>query len=192
MTIRLKIFFLPIKTPLLLVHTIGWQMNCFSLAGTEVSPGSHDMPEPVEILLVEDYEPDAQLILILLKKHQIANKVRFVRDGGEALDFMFCRGAYRDRSFEHPPGVVLLDIRMPKMDGLEVLSQIRQHPQTRQVPVVMLSGSLFPEDLAKARRLGALGCIPKPLQFEKLRDLLAESGFTWLLMSQALEDASNK
>lgn len=146
------------------------------------------MPKPVEILLVEDYEPDAQLIAILLKKHRIANKVHFVRDGGEALDFIFGRGARIDYGFKQSPGVVLLDIRMPKMDGWEVLRQIKQDPQTRNIPVVMLSGSLFEEDLEKARQLGVLGCLTKPVQFEKLRDLLTEAAFTWLLMGKEPPD----
>lgn len=142
------------------------------------------MSEPVEILLVEDYEPDAQLISILLKKHRIANKIHFARDGSEALDFVFCRGAHRERRFDHPPGVVLLDIRLPKLDGWEVLRQIRQDPRTRNLPVVIMSGSLFAEDLEKARHVGALGCLAKPIRFETLRDLLTESGFTWLLLGQ--------
>src|SRR5689334_14293899 len=147
-------------------------------------PGSHSMSEPVEILLVEDYEPDTQLVSILLKKNRIANKVHLVRDGGEALDFLFCRGKYTNRSFDKPPGVILLDIRLPKLDGWEVLRQLRQDPRTSSIPVVMLSGSVFAGDLEKARQFGVLGCLPKPIQFEKLRELLTESRFVWLLLGQ--------
>ncbi len=142
------------------------------------------MSKPVEILLVEDYEPDAQLILILLKKNRIANKVQLVRDGAEALDFVFCRGAYHKRTMENLPGVVLLDIRLPKMDGWEVLRQIRQDKRTFNIPVVMLSGSMFTPDLQKGKQLGALGCLPKPMQFEKLRDLLKDTGFVWSITGQ--------
>ena len=143
------------------------------------------MPKPVDILLVEDYEPDAQLILILLKKNRIANKVQLVRDGAEALDYVFCRGAYQKRSFDHPPGVVLLDIRLPKMDGWEVLRQIRQDKRTGSIPVIMLSGSLFTPDLQKGKQLGALGCITKPMQFEKLPVICSRNtGFAWSVTGQ--------
>ncbi|HZQ47099.1 MAG TPA: response regulator [Verrucomicrobiae bacterium] len=146
------------------------------------------MSEPVEILLVEDYEPDAQLVSILLKRNRIANKVHLVRDGGEALDFLFCRGAYHRRSFEHPPGVVLLDIRLPKLDGWEVLHRLRQDPRTSRIPVVIMSGSIYAEDMEKGKQLGALGCLSKPVPFEKLRELLTESGFVWLLLGQQLQE----
>lgn len=142
------------------------------------------MSEPVEILLVEDYEPDTQLVSILLKKNRIANKVHLVRDGGEALDFMFCRGKYNNRGFDQPPGVILLDIRLPKLDGWEVLRQLRQDPRTSRIPVVVMSGSMYAEDVKKGEQLGALGFLSKPIQFEKLRELLTEYGFVWLLLGQ--------
>ncbi len=156
----------------------------------KVSPEIPDMAEPVEILLVEDYEPDARLIALLLKKHRVANKLHHVRDPGEALDFVFGRGAHRHRGPDHPVGVVLVDIHLPKMDGWEVLRQIRQDDRTNQLSVILLSGYLFPDDFEKARQMGASGCLLKPVSFDKLRDALTESGFEWSIT--APEQASIK
>lgn len=142
------------------------------------------MPEPVEILIVEDYGPDAQLLLLLLKRNRIANKVQVVHDGCAALDFIFCRGAYATNSLEPLPRVVFLDIRLPKVDGWEVLSQIKRDPRTRGIIVIMLSGSLFPQELTMARQLGADGCIAKPSNAEELRQALGLCGFAWTLVGE--------
>ncbi len=142
------------------------------------------MPEPVEILIVEDYAPDAQLMLLLLKRNRIANQIRVLPDGCEALDFIFCRGAYSANTFENLPRVVFLDIRMPKVDGWEVLSQIKRDPRTRQMIVIMISGSLFPQELNMARQLGADGCIAKPTTAEELRQALGLCGFAWTLVGE--------
>ena len=119
-------------------------------------------------------------MLLLLKRNRIANKVQVVHDGCQALDFIFCRGAYSANSFEHLPRVVFLDIRLPKVDGWEVLRQIKQDHRTRAVPVIMISGSLFLQELITARELGADGCIAKPSNTEQLRQVLVQCGFVWI------------
>ena len=137
------------------------------------------MKEPVEILLVEDYEPDAHFITRLLGKNRVTNKLQIVSDGAAALDFVFCRRAYRTRDIAKPPGVVLLDTRLPKVDGWEILRQIKEDPRTRKIPVIIITGSVFEEDLAKGEALGADGCLAKPVRFEALREVLNRARFVW-------------
>ncbi len=137
------------------------------------------MKEPVEILLVEDYEPDAHFITRLLGKNRVTNKLHTVMDGAAALDFVFCRRAYRARDFAKPPGVVLLDTRLPKVDGWEVLRQMKEDARTCKIPVIIITGSVFEEDLAKGEALGADGCLAKPLRFEEFREILNRVGFVW-------------
>ncbi len=134
------------------------------------------MAEPFEILLVEDYEPDAEYLLRLFKKHRVTNQIHVALDGGQALDFLFCRGAYRQRKADTAPLVVLLDIRLPKLDGWEILKQIKENPQTASIPVVMLSGSVFAEESERAQELGAVGCASKPVHMEELERLIAATG----------------
>src|SRR3954471_7193365 len=99
------------------------------------------MNTPVEILLVEDNPTDLELTLLALQKHKLANKVHVARDGEEALDFLFCRGPFAGRGFENPPKVVLLDLKLPKVEGLEVLRQVKEDPRTRAVPIVVMTSS---------------------------------------------------
>lgn len=139
------------------------------------------MTKPAEIVLIEDYEPDILLLLILLRKNRIGNKVHVIRDGAEAQDFLFGRRAHLARSLEHSPLVVLLDTRLPKVDGWEVLRQLKQEPRTRHIPVITLSGSMFTNDCEASRQLGAAGCLQKPVRFDELRLILAQFGFQWLL-----------
>jgi two-component system response regulator len=141
------------------------------------------MAEEFEIVLVDDYQPDVQLALRMFKRNRIANKIHVVHDGALALDFMFCRGAHRQRHFSNPPGVVLLDVRLPKVDGWETLHQLKKDPRTRNIPVLMLSGSLLADEQEKARQMGALGCLQKPIRFEQLRKALAASGFVWSIVA---------
>jgi two-component system response regulator len=134
-----------------------------------------------EILLAEDYEPDVRLAFILFKKNRIANRIHVVRDGQEALDFVFCRGAYADRTFDQLPQVALLDIRLPKVDGWEVLRQIKQNPRTSKISVIMTSGSVFANEIQKSESLGAAGCLEKSFKFETLREILARAGLRWFM-----------
>ncbi|MDB6020611.1 MAG: rcp1 [Pedosphaera sp.] len=139
------------------------------------------MLHPAEILVVEDYEPDAHLLQLLLKRNLVANKLHVVADGREALDYVFCRGDYSARGSERLPGVIILDIRLPKMDGWEVLRQLRLDPLTNNLPVIMVSGLLLDKEVETAARLGANACIAKPIQIGALRAKLNQCGFAWMI-----------
>jgi two-component system response regulator len=138
----------------------------------------HVMMEPFEILLVEDYAPDAQYLLRLLRKHLATERIQLVWNGAQALDFVFQRGIHRRSTSDGLPFVVLLDIRLPKVDGWEVLRRIKADPRSSHIPVVLVSGSLFDEEREKARELGAAACLLKPVHFEELQDVLAHAGLT--------------
>ncbi|HUJ95340.1 MAG TPA: response regulator [Terriglobales bacterium] len=138
----------------------------------------------VEILLVEDSQDDVDLTLHTLRKENLANHIMIVRDGEEALDFLFCRGAFADRSFEHPPRLVLLDLKLPKVDGTEVLKQIKGHPRTRTIPVVILTSSKEERDLMNTYDLGANSFIQKPVDFDQFRKTVKQLGLYWLVTNQ--------
>jgi len=138
----------------------------------------------VEILLVEDSQDDVDLTLHTLRKENLANHIMIVRDGEEALDFLFCRGAFADRSFEHPPRLVLLDLKLPKVDGTEVLKQIKVHPRTRTIPVVILTSSKEERDLMNTYDLGANSFIQKPVDFDQFRKTVKQLGLYWLVTNQ--------
>jgi CheY-like chemotaxis protein len=146
------------------------------------------MPMPFEILFVEDYEPDVKLLLLLLKRHRISNRVHVIDNGAEALDFLFCRGRHAHRVTEPLPGAILLDMRIPKMDGLEILQQIKRSSRTSQIPVIMLSGTLLPEEVDMCSGLGASACLQKPVRIEDLYHLSKSLGFSWLLMQSELAE----
>lgn len=146
---------------------------------------SAEKPEKeVEILLVEDNPADAELTLHALRRNQLANSIRVVRDGEEALDFLFCRGPYHDRSFDRPPKVVLLDLKLPKVDGLEVLRQVKSDPRTRPIPVVILTSSKEEKDLINGYQLGVNSYIQKPVDFDKFRETVKQLGLYWLLVNE--------
>ncbi len=107
-----------------------------------------------------------------------------VRDGEEALDFLFCRGAFADRSFEHPPKLVLLDLKLPKVDGMEVLKQIKSDPRTKIIPVVIMTSSKEERDLVASYHLGANSYIQKPVDFEQFRETVKTVGLYWLVINQ--------
>lgn len=137
------------------------------------------MAETAEILLVEDYEPDEHHLAIVLRRNRVTSKVQVVRDGNEALDFLFCRRRFQNRNAEQPPKVIFLDVRMPKVDGLEVLRQIKQDPRTRNIPVIVFTGSVFDQELEQARQLGAVGVLQKPVEFSTLQNMCREFGFVF-------------
>jgi len=139
----------------------------------------------VEILLVEDCQEDVDLTLHALRRENLANRILIVRDGEEALDFLFCRGPFADRSFEKPPRLVLLDLKLPKVDGIEVLRQTKAHPRTRIIPVVILTSSKEERDLVRSYDLGANSYIQKPVDFDKFRDTVKQLGLYWLITNQA-------
>ena len=137
----------------------------------------------VEILLVEDNPNDEMLALHAFKKHNLANQVHVVRDGAEALEFIFCTGAYAERQFENPR-LVLLDKKLPLVDGMEVLRQIRGDPRTQLIPVVMLTSSAEERDVAESYKLGVNSYIVKPVDFEQFSETARHLGYYWLLINK--------
>jgi CheY-like chemotaxis protein len=142
------------------------------------------MAYEVEILLVEDNSSDAELTIRALKKNNLANEIITVTDGEEALDFIFARGAYSQRQVKNGPKVILLDLKLPKIDGLEVLRAIRNDPRTKTFPVVMLTSSKEERDIIESYRLGVNSYIVKPVDFDKFVDTVRDLGFYWLLTNQ--------
>ena len=139
----------------------------------------------VDILLVEDNPFDAELALVALKENRLASRVLHVEDGEEALDFLFCRGRFASRERRQPPKVVLLDLKLPKVDGLEVLRQIKADPEMRLIPVVVLTSSREERDVVESYRLGVNSYIVKPVELEKFSSSVRDIGVYWLLLNQA-------
>jgi two-component system, response regulator len=140
--------------------------------------------EALDILLVEDNQDDRDLALHTLKREKLANNILVVRDGEEALDFIFCRGAFAHRSFDHPPKLVLLDLKLPKVDGMEVLKQIKADPRTKVIPVVIMTSSKEERDLVASYHLGANSYIQKPVDFDQFRETVKTVGLYWLVINQ--------
>ncbi|MGA3328606.1 MAG: response regulator [Terriglobia bacterium] len=137
----------------------------------------------IEILLVEDNPDDAELALHALRRENFSNQIQVVRDGVEALDFVFCRNAYSHRKFEDPPKVVLLDLKLPKVDGLEVLRAMKADPRTQTIPVVVLTSSKEEKDLIESYHLGANSYIQKPVDIDQFRETVKQLGLYWLLVN---------
>jgi two-component system, response regulator len=137
-----------------------------------------------EILLIEDNPNDVELTLHTLQKHHLANRIHVVRDGAEALDFLFCRGAYENRNPNHTPKVVLLDIKLPKVDGLEVLRRIRGDERMRLLPVVIMTSSREEPDIIESYKLGINSYIVKPVDFDQFSEAVRQIGCYWLLLNQ--------
>ncbi len=146
--------------------------------------------DAVEILLVEDNPADVELTLLALRKNRLANRIHVVRDGEEALDFLFCRGVYSDRSFDQPPKLILLDLKLPKVDGMTVLRQIKNDPHTRAIPTIVLTSSNQEKDLVQSYQLGTNSYIQKPVDFDQFRDTVKQLGLYWLLVNQAAPRAA--
>lgn len=140
--------------------------------------------DEIEILLVEDNPEDVELTLHALRREKLANSIEVVRDGEEALDFLFCRGPYADRHFENAPRLVLLDLKLPKVDGLEVLREVKNDPRTKAIPVVILTASREEADMVNGYHLGANGYIQKPVDFETFRDIVKQMGLYWLVVNE--------
>ena len=140
--------------------------------------------KPIEILLVEDNPNDVELTLHALKKHNLGNRVEVVRDGAEALEFIFCSGAYAHRSVENGPRVILLDLQLPKVDGLEVLRRVKADPRTKMIPVVVLTSSREERDVVESYKLGVNSYIVKPVDFEQFTESVRQLGLYWVLLNQ--------
>ncbi len=138
----------------------------------------------IEILLVEDNLNDIELALHALKKNNLANRIHVVRDGAEALEFIFCTGKYAQRSIDSPPKVILLDLKLPKVDGLEVLKKIKSDSRTRTIPVVMLTSSREERDIVESYQLGANSYIVKPVDFAQFTEAVRSLEFYWVLFNQ--------
>ena len=139
---------------------------------------------PVEILLVEDNPADVELTLHVLKKNNLANRIKVVRDGVEALDFIFGAGDDRNGNLENIPRVILLDLKLPKVAGLEVLARIKADPRARKIPVVVLTSSREDRDLTRCYELGVNSYMVKPVDFNQFTDCVRQLGFYWLLLNQ--------
>ena len=142
------------------------------------------MSTPLEILLVEDNPNDAELAIRALKKRNLANNLIHVEDGQAALDFLFCTGAYEGREAHHLPKVVLLDLKLPKVNGIEVLRQLRAEPRTKLLPVVVLTSSREERDVIETYELGANSFIVKPVDFENFSEAVSNLGMYWLLLNE--------
>ena len=138
----------------------------------------------LQILLVEDNPKDVKLTLHALREENLGNTIQVARDGEEALDFLFCRGEFAGRSFDRPPRLVLLDLKLPKVDGLEVLRAVKGDPRTKAIPVVVLTSSREENDLVKSYKLGANAYIQKPLEFDAFRQAVKQLGLFWLVVNE--------
>jgi two-component system response regulator len=140
--------------------------------------------DELDILLVEDNQDDVDLALHALRREKLANKIYVARDGEEALDFLFCRGAFAERTFEVPPKLVLLDLKLPKVGGMEVLKEIKSDPRTKTIPVVIMTSSKEERDLVASYSLGVNSYIQKPVDFNQFRDTVKQVGLYWLVINQ--------
>lgn len=144
-----------------------------------------DNKNGVEILIVEDNPNDAEMALRALKKNNVSNKVLVVNDGEEALDYIFRKGKYVDRTKDSCPRIILLDLKLPKVDGLEVLKEVKGNPDTKMIPVIVLTSSKEESDIIESYKLGVNSYIVKPVDFDKFVEAVRDLGFYWLLLNQA-------
>jgi len=140
---------------------------------------------PVEILLVEDSPTDRELTLCALEKAKVGNRVEIARDGEEALDFIFARGPFAGRTSEDIPRLILLDLKLPKVDGLEVLERLKGDPATRSIPVVVLTSSREQRDIVESYNLGVNSYIVKPVEFDRFVEEVSKLGVYWTIMNRA-------
>jgi two-component system, response regulator len=137
----------------------------------------------IEILLVEDNASDAELTLHALLKSRPAKRIQLVRDGEEALDFLFCRGAFSARTFDNPPRLILLDLKLPKVDGLQVLEKVKADSRTRAIPMIILTSSKEERDMVSGYKLGVNSYIQKPVNFAEFQKVVEQLGLYWLVVN---------
>lgn len=142
------------------------------------------MKQEIEVLLVEDNESDAEMTIRALRKNNLANRLLHVKDGAEALDFLFCEGEYSGRRIEHIPKVILLDLKMPKVNGKEVLQKIKSDERTKKIPVVVLTSSKEDPDIQECYNLGVNGYVVKPVEFDEFHKAISELGLYWMIVNQ--------
>ncbi len=138
----------------------------------------------VEILLLEDNKNDAELAILALEEFNLANQMVWLKDGKQGLDFLFGRGEYEGRDVSNPPKLILLDLKMPKVDGIEVLRAIREDPRTKYIPVTVLTSSKEERDIIETYKLGVNSYIVKPVDFEQFTKSVRDVGYYWLLLNQ--------
>ena len=145
---------------------------------------NHQNMNEVEVLLVEDNPSDAELTMRALKKRNLANRLFHVKDGAEAIDFLFAQGGFAGRRVESGPKVVLLDLKLPKVDGIEVLRRIKSDDRTKIIPVVVMTSSREDRDLVDCYKLGVNGYVVKPVEFEDFARAVSDLGCYWLLINE--------
>ncbi|AXR62096.1 response regulator [Leptospira mayottensis] len=142
--------------------------------------------KPISILYAEDNPQDSELTLRSLKRHNLTNQVKLVRDGEEALEYLYATGRYENRDKTQLPSLILLDLKMPKVDGIEVLRKVRSEEFTKMLPVVILTSSAEEKDIVESYRLGVNSYVVKPLDFDKFSEVASEIGFYWILVNQGI------
>ncbi|EMF84321.1 response regulator receiver domain protein [Leptospira weilii serovar Topaz str. LT2116] len=140
--------------------------------------------QPISILYAEDNPQDSELTLRSLKRHNLTNQVKLVRDGEETLEYLYATGRYENRDKTQLPSLILLDLKMPKVDGIEVLRRVRSEEFTKMLPVVILTSSAEEKDIVESYRLGVNSYVVKPLDFDKFSEVASEIGFYWILVNQ--------
>jgi two-component system, response regulator len=143
------------------------------------------MNHGVDILLVEDSASDAEMTISVLKKNNLTSKLLHVKDGVAALDFIFAEGKYSDRKIEDRPKVILLDLKMPKINGIEVLQKIRSDERTKTIPVVVLTSSKEDPDIKKCYELGVNSYVVKPVEFDEFKKVISNLGLYWMIVNQS-------
>ncbi|MFH1196866.1 MAG: response regulator [bacterium] len=141
----------------------------------------------VDILFIEDNPQDVELTLRALKKNNLANKIHIINDGEEALDFLSCRRQYENRDIHNNPKVVILDLKLPKVDGLEILRRMKGNDELKLIPVVVLTSSREEKDIIESYKIGVNSYIVKPVDFEKFIEAVKELGYYWLLVNQQIK-----
>ncbi|MBW4453122.1 MAG: response regulator [Nostoc indistinguendum CM1-VF10] len=147
-------------------------------------PTDTSSEQPISIVLVEDNPTDAELTIRALRRSRIGNQIQLLEDGAEALDFLFCRENYAHRSMTNQPKVILLDLKLPRISGLEVLRQLKADPRTQRIPVVVLTSSAEDQDMIESYQLGVNSYIVKPVDFEQFNQAVQQLGFYWILFNQ--------